>query len=441
MAEAALRNPEVRAARAAARGGHEALPLARSAWMPTVELYSGVNLTRISDYPAVGGFRAVTIDDSTILIPYTVNTIRDIEERTLGLALRQRVYHGGSHWARLRQAEEQVLQGGADVERTEQRVLLSVATAYLDVLRAERAVQLHEASVAAFEERRRETETQFRIGDRTQADMAQADAELAVAEADLATAKADLRTQRALFLSVAGVPADGLEPVGEPGGLPEALETARRAAVDAAPAVRAAAHAERAAGHEVRAAAGQIGLRVDLQGGIVRTAGTGRGSPDSTDASLGVRLTVPLYQAGAAGARLRQARQLRSRRQDELLVARRAAMQRATRAWNDLAAARERRTALTAAAEASRVALAGIRREARIGERTTREVLDAERILISRRVRVLSAERDAVVGAYGLLGAVGALTARRLGVRGVPDLADEAREARGDLRPGLLFLE
>ena len=115
-------------------------------------------------------------------------------------------------------------------------------------------------------------------------------------------------------------------------------------------------------------------------------------------------------------------------------------MQRATSAWRNLNAARQRRAALRTAIEAAQVALTGIQREAAIGERTTREVLDAERNLVSYRVRELSAERDAVVEAYALLEATGALTARGLGIADLPDLDREAREARRKLEPGWLPL-
>ena len=169
--------------------------------------------------------------------------------------------------------------------------------------------------------------------------------------------------------------------------------------------------------------------------------GHGTSRLNSTDRSVGVQLGMPLYQAGRGGARLRQARHRREQFRDRRLAAQREASQRATSAWLNLNAARQRRTALETAIVAARVALDGIQREAAIGERTTREVLDAERNLVSYQVRVLSAERDAVVEAYALLEATGALTARRLGIGGLPDLDREARETRRNLEPGYLSLD
>ena len=447
MAEAARSNPSVLAARQAARSRHEGVPLARSAWRPTVEANVSGSLTRIGSVPFTRTtWTEIPVYDSggglvgrtpTLPFPAPGGVAGDgRDQQTVELVLTQNLYRGGGRRAVLRQAEEGVRLGHASVEDVEQQVILQTAAAYLDVLRAERFVALREASLAAFEAHARDTRAQYRVGDRTRADVAQAEAEQEVAAAEAAAAKANLEVQRARFEAVVGLPPEDLEAAGEPAGLPESLEAARRAAESGRPAVRAAVHAERAASHGVRAAAGDLGPRVDLSGALTRTVGHGGPGSDSTDATVGVRLTMPLYQAGSGGAGLRRAKHLRAQLRDERFAAQREAAQRATRAWRNLHSARQRYAALTAAAEASRIALAGIRREAEIGERTIREVLDAERSLVSYQVRALDAERDAVVEAYTLLEAVGALTARALGIDGLADLDREAEEARRNLIPG-----
>ena len=452
MAEAVRSNPNVLAALQAARSRHEGVPLALSAWRPTVEANVSGSLTRIGSAPVTrtGSLVIPVYDEGGALVgrtpplsvPVRGGFASDGRDRqTIELALTQNLYRGGGRRAVLRQAEEGVRLGRAGVEAAEQRVLLQTAVVYLDVLRAERFVALREASLAAFEAHAQDTRAQFEVGDRTRADVAQADAEREVAAAEADAAKASLEVQRARFESVVGSPPEDLVPAGEPTGLPGSLDAARRAAETGRPAVRAALHAERAASHAVDATAGDLKPRVDLRGEIARSAGHGTAGLYSTDSTVGVRLTMPLYQAGSGGARLRQARHLRAQLRDERYAAQREAVQRATSAWRNLHSARQRSTALTAAVEASRIALAGIRREAEIGERTIREVLDAERSLVSYQVRALDAERDAVVEAYTLLEAVGALTARAVGVEGpAKDLDREAEETRRDFTPGWLSL-
>ena len=455
LAEAARSNPNVRAARDAARSGHEGVPLAFSAWLPTVQVNAGARGTRIGrttarqTTPTLG--RLPVLDASGnptgdfVPVPGLAppeTTSDSFDRESLELVYTQNLFSSGRNEAGLRRARESVRQSHATVEDTEQIVLLRTATAYLDVLRAGRTVRLREASLVSFEARARETRAQFQVGDRTQADVAQADAEREIAAADVASAKAGLEVQRALFEALVGMPADDLEAAGEPANLPETLDAALDAARTERPAVRAAVYAERAAAHAVRAAKGELGPRVDLRGTVTRTMGHGTpGFLNSTDQSIGVQLSMPLYQAGSGGARLRQARHVLAQRQDQRAAARREAAQRAAGAWRELNAARQRRAALATAVKAAGVALAGIRREAAIGERTTREVLDAERSFVLYQVRELTAQRDAVVQAYTLLEATGALTARGLGIRDLPDLGREAENTRWNLEPGLMSLD
>ena len=468
FAEAVRSNPQVRAARDAARILHEDVPLAFSAFLPSLQANASASRTRIGTTTTQAGFDDASlpvtlgpdfaeglnrffpeteigpdtpVGSAHIPLPVSGTGSDSSDQQSLELVYTQNLYRSGRDEAALRQAEDGVRQSHAGIEDTEQNVLLRVATAYLDVLRAERTVELRKASLTAFEARARETRAQFRVGDRTAADVAQAEAEQVVAAADVVSAQAALEVQRALFLALVGMPAEDLEAAGEPAGLPETLDVARHAAQARRPAVRAAMHAEMAAAHAVRVAKGELGPRVDLRATLTRTVGHGTSRLNSTDRSIGVQLGMPLYQAGRGGARLRQARHRREQLRDRRLAAQREALQRATSAWLNLNAARQRQAALETAIMAARVALDGIRREAAIGERTTREVLDAERNLVSYQVRVLSAERDAVVEAYALLEATGALTARRLGIGDLPDLDREARETSRNLEPGYLSLD
>ena len=431
---AARADPGLRAAREAARGRHESLPLALSAWLPTFEFNARYSR----------GDTRYRAGDGVV--------VSERQQGTAGLVWTQNLYRGGERSAALRQARAEVAQGHAAVEETEQAVFLRVAVAYLDMLAAGHTVRLRADALAAFDERIRDTTAQFEVGDRTRADVAQAEAEREAALAAAASARAEFDIQRALLASLMGSPPGALEAVGEPAGLPETLEAAREAALRDPPVVRAAAHALRAAEHAARRAAAAALPSIDLQGvyerhiGAIRLDGGGALSLPTlpvplSDARLDVVLALPLYQAGAAGARLREARRTVERRRSELAAAERDAAQRAERAWRGLESARRRFSALEAAASASGVALAGIRREAEIGERSTREVLDAERALVERNIQALAARRDAIVEAYGLLDAVGALTARRLGVVGLPDLDREASDAIYKAAPVLPLFE
>ena len=412
-------NPEIQVARESARRVHHNVPLAIGNWLPTVQLRGNAGLARID----------------------TPGASVDIEQKTIELLYSHNLYAGGRRKEALRQAEEEVRQANAAVEEVEQGVLLRVATAYLDVLRAQQVVELRKASLDVFAARTRETKAQFDVGDRTQADVAQADSAWGIAVADVISATAELGTQRSLFETLTGVQADELETPSEMDSLPRTLEEARRTALQAQPAVRAAHYALEVARHAESAAERESGPRLDFEGTLGRAADNIHPFDfNTTETRIGVRLTVPLYQAGTADIRVRQAANVRRQRQAELLAAQHEVLRRVTSVWNYLEAARERYAALRAAVAASEVALAAVQREADIGERTTREVLDAQSSVVSKQVTMLATERDSLVSTYRLLAATGALTAQAMDFEGTPDLRREAREVRLSSTPTMLRL-
>ena len=437
MAEAARTNPAMISARAAARVRHEGVPKAFSAWLPRVTVTVDGTHTRTFPHDTSSTTTELAIPG---LDPFSITAPgrRDSKEKRLVTELYSSVnlFRSGGDTAALRRAEEIVRHGHVSIEDTEQTVFLNVATVYLDVVLAERVMALRRSALAAFEERVRETEARFRIREATLADLSQARAERNVADADVLSARADLEIQRALFEFQVGLRPLDLEEVREPPELPATLEAARRSAREDRPKVRMAGHAVRIAKQTLRAAQAPFGPRVDLIGRARRTQTDPSSTFEQDDMTVGVRLALPLYSGGAAP--VREARKEVARLRADLDAARTEAVQRATSAWHRLDSARRRRAALEGAAEASRAAFAGVRRGAEIGERTTREVLDAQRRLLERQIQVLSAERRVVVEAYRLLEATGGLTGKRLGIAGLPDLELEARKTRLKLAPGVL---
>ena len=66
---------------------------------------------------------------------------------------------------------------------------------------------------------------------------------------------------------------------------------------------------------------------------------------------------------------------------------------------------------------AAEVALNGVREEARVGQRTTLDVLNAQQDLVNARVALVTAQRDRVVASYTVLAATGALSPQILGLK------------------------
>ena len=79
--------------------------------------------------------------------------------------------------------------------------------------------------------------------------------------------------------------------------------------------------------------------------------------------------------------------------------------------WGQLEAAKAQVQATQTQVNAAEIALNGVREEARVGQRTTLDVLNAQQELVNARVALVTAQRDRVVASYALLAASGGLSA------------------------------
>jgi outer membrane protein len=79
--------------------------------------------------------------------------------------------------------------------------------------------------------------------------------------------------------------------------------------------------------------------------------------------------------------------------------------------WDGLIAARAQIGADRQQIHATTLALEGVRQEQRVGQRTTLDVLDAQKELLNAQLDLATSTRDEVVAAYTLLAAIGRLTA------------------------------
>jgi outer membrane protein len=85
-------------------------------------------------------------------------------------------------------------------------------------------------------------------------------------------------------------------------------------------------------------------------------------------------------------------------------------------AWSQMQASRARLESESVQVSANTTALAGVREEERVGQRSLLDVLDAELELLSSQVRLVSTRRDLVVASYALLQRIGRMDVINLGV-------------------------
>jgi outer membrane protein len=134
----------------------------------------------------------------------------------------------------------------------------------------------------------------------------------------------------------------------------------------------------------------------------------------SNAATVGARLSIPIYQGGRVSAQVRQSKESLGQARIEVDVSRDRVRAAVTSAWTQYVAAQERVSANRESVAAAQLALNGVIEERNVGQRTTLDVLNAQADVITAQINLVSSERDVVVASYAILSAVGRLSAERL---------------------------
>lgn len=358
-------------------------------------------LRPVLDYVADFGYA-----DSTIINQgYTTS---------IGLTARMLLYDFGATRLDVEAAKETVLAAREALRDVEQIVLFSAVQAYLGVLLEQQNVSLAQNNVRVISEQLRAAEDRFQVGEVTRTDVAQAEARLARANSNLTVSQTNLAIAREQFVLAIGRPPGNLDPVPPPPPLPTALDQAKSVARDRHPTILQAQRNVRAT--ELTTEALQRAIYPTFEGSIGVDRVWRENSQNSTDGNVFLGLRGPIYSGGAISARYRQAIATTEQARFTLNQTVLERLLDVGDAWATLNGARSVFVASQQEVQAQEIAFEGVSEEARLGARTTLDVLDSEQDLLDARTTLVRADIEEDRAVYALLSAVGLLTVDGLGL-------------------------
>jgi outer membrane protein len=260
----------------------------------------------------------------------------------------------------------------------------------------------------------RATQDRFNVGEVTRTDVAQAQARRAAAVAALDLARANLRTSRATFERVIGHPPSHLVEARESPLVAKALGENVEISLRESPSVVGALYREQAARYAIDLVRGELLPTAQFEANYLKRFDDTVGLDSNETASVTGRLIVPFYTGGEVQARVRQAKHTHIQRLQEIEQARTETQAQVVTAWAQLEAAKAAVESDQTAVDANRIALAGVREEERVGQRTLLDVLNAEQELLNAEVNLVTDQRNVVVASYTVLSTIGRLDAQEL---------------------------
>jgi outer membrane protein len=395
-------NPQLNAERARQRATDEGVPQALAGYRPQVSAGLSAGLQSVKN-----------------VFPDSTTQSQQLRPWMAGITLTQPLFNGFKTANSVRQAESQVLSGRQSLRNIEQAVFVGAVTAFMNVLADQGLVEAQRANVTFLKETLESTRIRLRVGDGTPTDVAQAEARFNRGLADLNAAEVALAIDQATYTQFVGIAPGKLTPATPIDRLlPAAREVALAISRRENPTIVGATYDVDTAQAAIKIAESALMPVVSAQGNLSRSVETDTtfGTTRTDQASIVGQATIPLYDGGLAAAQVRQAK-------ETLMQAR--VMLDQTRVLNDTAVVTSwstnegAKTAITAGeaeVRAATLALQGVQKEYQAGKRTLIEVLNANQDLLAARVRLLQAQRDRVVASFALLGAIGRLDHKSLGL-------------------------
>ncbi len=317
------------------------------------------------------------------------------------------IYDGDAGQLAVEAQKELVLGTRQSLRSVEQRILLDVVSAYMQVRADSEFVALRQSNVRVITEEFRAAKDRFDVGEVTRTDVALAEARLAAARSLLASAQGSLARSGETYHNAVGRSPNGLQPA-QPAPVSKTIADAKAYAVRNHPSILEVQHSVSAA--ELNILRGEAALKptvtLDGQIGVSQDGIIGR--------QVGINASGPIY---AGGALLSQVRQLMARRDSaraQLHIVRHSLEQQVGNAYSFLEVANASSEAINQQIRAARVAFRGVREEATLGARTTIDVLNAEQELLNAQADLIAAQSDEVIASYQVLSTMGLLTAAHL---------------------------
>lgn len=394
-------NPQLNAQRAQVRSTDENVPQALSGYRPKVSL------------TASGGYQYSDFKSAPTSDPIN-GTGRP---RSVGLTASQTLYNGNQTANRTRAAESQVSGSREALRSLDQSVLLQAATTYMDYLRDAATLEVQRSNVRVLEQTLKQTRDRFNVGEVTRTDVAQSEAQLAAGRTQALTAEANLTTTRANFRRIIGNEPTNLAP-GSPVDrfLPATLAAAVELGLVEHPNVTAAMFGIDVNYLQVKVAEGALLPTVSLQAAVSQSYEQSLIQYRAFNASAIAQVSVPIYQGGGEYSLIRQSKENLAQQRLNLETTRDQTRATVVQWWGSLQAGKAQVQSAQAQVAASEIALNGVREEAKAGQRTTLDVLNAQQALVNARVALVTAQHDRVVASYNVLAAVGRLAPQVLGL-------------------------
>lgn len=389
-------DPTYLSAGASNRASQELTPQARALLLPNINL----------DASSFGNRQ--TVQEGVQPPKKTFNT------RDLNLNITQPIYRGDL-WIQLDQADLRVKQADVQFAFAKQDLMLRVALGYFDVLRAMDELEFAQSTKESVAKQLEQSKQRFEVGLIAITDVQESQAGFDTAVAQTILRENQLDNAREALREITGQYHRDLAVLGPDMPLvapePNDIDAWTRTALGQNLNVRASELSAAVAEEEIRRVEAGHLPTLDLVGTHNRRKSGGITlTPKTHQTSIGIQLSVPIYQGGLVVSQTREALELHRQALDDMEAQRRATQRQAREAFLGVLSGISQVRAFQQAVVSNESALEATEAGFQVGTRTAVDVLNAEAALFGAKRDLAGARYDYIVNIVSLKQAAGTLS-------------------------------
>ena len=394
LSNAYISNPIINSKRAELRSLDENVSAATSQFFPSIE--------------AIGSYSENTLEYGE-LDKIKTNPL------TGSFLINQKIFTGGKLINDRLSAINLVAAGRQKLNDSEQSILYQAAQAYFNYLKTEQIVKLQQNNFEVLSERLEATKIQFEVGELTLTDVAQAEARLSQAQSNLADARSLLKAREADYRSIIGLNPDNLEEWNEQLDIPLNEAEAISIALKNNPQLKYYENIERSSDYNVSSQKSMLSPQLSLRGEYIYAEDQSfLMSEDIDQYQITGQIKIPIFYGGLNWSNIRKAQEINSRDKYLIIDGKRKIRSYVKKSFAEYNASKLRISATEKQAQATEIALEGVKQEFQLGTRTTLDILDAEQEYLDARVSFVTAKNESNISLFQLFYYLGTLTPENL---------------------------
>ena len=340
---------------------------------------------------------------------------KKMQSISTGVTLSKNLYDGGQTFEKTRLNRIELQAASANYSKIEQSIILMTIKAYLDVVKARRKIKLLEKNQTRLEAHITATKIRVKTGAITPTRLAEAKARYARALSDTIITKTELANFEDSFHSLTKINITNFFKPKLIRDLPTNISSAEKKAQSEHPDILLAVANEQAANQAFNTFKASVRptLAFNLSANTTQTNGS---TFDKDELAAQIVFSSPLLSTNATrstarviAASYQESKLNRAEVKRKISVAARSAF----RNWK---ATKIRLEAVLSEIAAFRLVTKGIASETQFGQKTTLDLLDAERDANDAELNLVIAEHNQVLAAFQLKAAIGDLSAKSFGL-------------------------